>query len=72
MVSQQFLPSQDSGSGLEVFCWTLRMQLTDIGRGRMWRTFQVGFYGPGIEVEHIVPTIFYWQELSNFKASWEM
>lgn len=77
MESQEFLPSKDTGSDLEAFCWGLCMQLTGPGRERTGRTFQGGFHGPGLQVAHIISTVFSWQELGpvgppNCKGSWKM
>lgn len=71
-----FHPPKDAGSGLAAFCWTLCMHLADMGRENM-EDLMGGFHGPGLEVEHIISAIFYWQELShvvppNNKGAWEM
>ena len=68
------------------FSFHPRMQARDLQPSTgpsacIWQTWEErehgGPHGPGLEVEHIISAIFYWQELShvvppNNKGTWEM
>ena len=60
-----FLPPQDTGLGLAVFCLDLLHGASRNSRTENMENLGEGFHGPGLEVKHLISAIFHWLELSH-------